>query len=168
MLAGSWLRTITAEACAVWNASQGLVQLLDGNWFQNNCLGTQGNQIGPESNRICSITLPPFCPNRLTRTSMRADGVDLSSLPSVETCQSDRATLGQSTCLSNLPIPAPRGARGFHVEHGDLMPTGPIHENVCAVRVWPVLCWFLPECGQLHPTTKFPRYPGHQHVPGCV
>ena len=65
MLDGSRLHTITAEASVVWNASKGLVQLLDGDWFQKRnvfwqLLGHARRPTRPRGQQT------PFCPNRLT------------------------------------------------------------------------------------------------------
>ena len=86
VLDGSRLHTIATESCLVWDASHGLVQLVDGNWLHKRdilgkCLVSQGNQFGSDGNRVRSVPLPPFCPNRLTHLHEgRWSGSDHTSL----------------------------------------------------------------------------------------
>ena len=56
VLDGTRLHTIATEPCVVWDASYGLVQLVDGNWLQKrDILGkrlvTQSNQLGSDGKR---------------------------------------------------------------------------------------------------------------------
>ena len=95
-------------------------------------VGCGERKIRRKRDRSCLLSGPAgiFCPSKFvvtvnTQCLFGATDSVVSNVPlcfgkssegrpsSVETWQSDRATLGLLTCLCNLPVPAPRGSTGI-------------------------------------------------------